>query len=182
MDYENGSTEGREKKRERRHLISGMLYGTPQQKALYAAIVEAKLGMVDSHEERIQELENRFRVQKDRIVDKVDGIFYYNGNPVLIRNKDTLYFNVFDVLFELIPNGGEKSYAEIETALSKRSVKGKKIPHLTGPKRDARIRTNLTSEHNGFFRYAKNIENTSTMGHPLIDTEKGKGITFNNAV
>jgi ribosome-associated translation inhibitor RaiA len=182
MENENKPIEGREPKRERRRLIRDMLYGNPQSKALSMMIVEAKLGMVDAHEQRIQDLENRFKVKSNRIVDKVEGTYYYYGNPIEIRNKDTDYFNVFDVVFELMPNGGQKSYADIETALRKRSVRGKKIHALTNTKRDRRIRMNLTSTGNGFFRYAKNIENTSTLGHPLIDTQMGKGIIFNNLV
>ncbi|MGD0328495.1 MAG: hypothetical protein ABSB00_02145 [Minisyncoccia bacterium] len=180
MENKNISVNEGDLKRKRRHLLFDALYGTPHSKALHIAMIEARLDMVDGHERRIKELENRFKVKDNRIVDKVDKTYYYNGASISIGNRNTLYFNVFDVVFELMPDGGEKTYAEIETALRKRRIKGRKIAPKNGSDRDARIRTNLTSEQNGFFRYAKNIENSSSENRPLIEAKKGEGIIFNN--
>ena len=113
------------------------------------------------------------------IIVNVNKVYYYNGDRMDIPNKDTLYFVIFDVVFELMPDGGFKKYKVIETELEKRRVRGRKIDKLTGEAAATRIRTNLTSEKNGFFRYIK-IPNSATMGHPLIKTKKGEGIIFTN--
>ena len=124
-------------------------------------------------------VEKKETVNIDRIIDKRSGSYYYKGNPIEISNTDTIYFIIFDVVFDLMPDGGFRTYKAIEKEMDKRRVRGHKISRLAGDKAAARIRTNLTSEKNGFFRYA-NISNSATMGHPLIETKKGAGITFNN--
>ncbi len=174
--------EGKLKRRDkRRGLLHGLLYGTPQSKALYSALIESQLEMIDLHTEQIRELQSRVEPNATRIIDKLDGVFYYDGEPLKkLKNKDTLYWVIFDTVFGLMSNGGFKTYSEIEKELKGKRANGRKLPHFTGAKSQKRIRQNLTSEKNGFFRYA-GIGNSTGDGRAIIETQKGKGITFNNA-
>ncbi len=128
----------------------------------------------------VRELESGQQPNTSRPIDKKDGDFYHEGRPIQIRGRDTLYFAVFDTVFNLMPDGGEKKYTEIEKALRRRLVRGSKIRPLKGAKMRDRIRHNLTSNKNGFFRYA-NISNATSEGQAIIETRKGEGIVFRNA-
>ncbi len=169
-----------EKNYEYRNALRGLIFGDPKTKALCLSIIEGMLAQVDIHSAQILELQSRHEPNEARFIDKIDGEYYCGGRPLKRLNKDTLYWVVFDTVFALMPNGGFSKYITIENELKKRRIKGRKLRSLKGEDMIKRIRQNLTSEKNGFFRYAK-IDNGTGDGRAIMETERGEGIKFNNA-
>ena len=121
-----------------------------------------------------QSKQNAYYITKDR-----EGNYYREGKLISVPNKDTLYYILFDVVYNLISEGGLVTYEEIEKSLRKRKVKSIKITPMQGAARNKRIQNNLTDNKNGFFRYAS-IDNEVVGGKELIKVERTKGIRFNN--
>lgn len=108
------------------------------------------------------------------------GDFFKDGELVKIPDKDTLYYIIFDTVFNLIPKGGFVSYEDIEKSLTKRKLKRINIPSLKKQKdRNKRISNNLLANKNGFFRHSS-LENEIIGGRKLLETKRGMGVTFNN--
>lgn len=130
---------------------SGIPYGdpySPQSQILLRNIREETTKKV----EILQEMEDF--LSKIRIIEKKpDGNFSYKGK-LLEVSKDTLWFTLFDIVYELTDGNGEISNEKIESALRKKVVRGKKVPPREPLKRNRRIGNNL-GKHNGFLKYAK---------------------------
>ena len=163
----------------RRYFTQYMHSSSPKTKALLGLIIDGDIDLISLHSEQIRELQRRFEPNTNRLIDKRDGIYYYGGEALKGVNEKTQYWVIFDTIFTLMPDGGFRTYTVIEKELRKRRVGGRKLSPLKGTKMIERIRHNLTSDKNGFFRYAK-IPNSADEGRAIIETKKGDGIIFNN--
>ncbi len=87
--------------------------------------------------------EDAFWVRKNEI-----GDYLFDGNFVDIKNKESNYVKIFDVVFSLRPNGGDIPYEEIISEGKKRKLKLTKINILRA----------LSGNHSNFFRYVNHIK------------------------
>lgn len=106
---------------------------------------------------------------------KKDDDFFYKGR-FLNLSKKTDYYRVFCALFAKCPDGGEIGYQELISEVKSRIPKTKL---KTDEEIKKFIQDNLTGKKNGFLRYAGTTE-TEDNGKPLIITNRGVGIIFNN--
>lgn len=108
------------------------------------------------------------------------GDFYYDGRRIEM-SQETIYYKVFDALYELGAHDGSVSYGEIEKHLIKLRVKAA----LNDKKRSKRI-INAISERQGLFKFAKingkKIPNVTKNGQELVEVVKGIGLKLNNPI
>jgi hypothetical protein len=123
---------------------------------------------------------------KTVFASKKDGGFYIikDGNDFRYKgdlrtlSKNTDWYKVFCALYDLIPDGGEISYAKLGTQIKSKIKKTKNYNTKTMTKF---IQTNLTDRSNSFMHYA-NIPENEDNSKPLLSVNRGKGIIFNNKV
>jgi len=108
------------------------------------------------------------------------GNYLYNGQLIKMP-QNTLYYNIFDILYSKRDQGGFISFENITEELIKRK-KWKE----TNKKRNSDIINNIHLKDQGFFRYAKinsnKIKNEIIGGRELIEVVRGKGIKLNNPI
>ena len=101
----------------------------------------------------LQEMEDF--LSRTRLFGKKQSGEYYYREKILEVSKDTLWFAMFDTVYELTNGSGEISNDEIEKKLRKITIHGNKIRRQTdAKKRNRRIKNSLTKD-NGFLKYAK---------------------------
>lgn len=120
------------------------------------------------------ELDDRTDTNKYYVVKKNDD-FYYKGSYLNISSK-TDYYKVFDALYAKLPTGGDIEYKELIREIRSRL---KRVQNMEGGEVRRIILRNLTDRSSGFIRNAK-IHETEDNGKPLLSTNRGIGITFNN--
>ncbi len=123
---------------------------------------------------------------QDYLVSYTDDTFFYNRKPIIIENQKSLYFLIFQTIYNLVPFGGYVEYTEINQQITKEGEKN--ISDFSEMRK--RIQNAVVSDHQGFFRYAKirdknlikKIKNeTLRKGEKLIaPAERGKSLKFNN--
>jgi hypothetical protein len=110
-----------------------------------------------------------------------DGDYFYMDRRINV-NRNTLYYDVFDILFLNSNSDGYLSYKGIESHLVER-----KHPHIEdNGKRDKRIQNAISNEQQGFFKRAKIgssvMKNKTPDERPLVEVDRGKGLKLNNPV
>jgi len=107
------------------------------------------------------------------------GDYHFNEKKV-VMNKETTYYQIFDILFLEGEQNGFLSYEEIEKALTKRGYPESK----TDESRNKRINNAIFNKQQGLFRFAKinskRLENKLPNGQQLIELIRGKGLKINN--
>jgi hypothetical protein len=105
------------------------------------------------------------------IKDRKTGDYFYDGNKVSIRSKDSQYAKIFDAVFSLVPQGGEVSYENIIKQCDARRLKIDKKA----------IQKALTGKDANFFRYVKTIPLQVGYGEVVFQAKNnGTGLIFNN--
>ncbi len=127
---------------------------------------------------------------KDRDVDKKRpslirkdsrGDYFYDGKRIEM-SKETIYYNVFDVLYSECDQDGFLSYVDIETQLVKRGFAESRDEAA----RKKRINNALLNKQEGLFKFSKvngkRLQNKTLDGQVLIRAIRGRGIQFNNPI
>lgn len=129
------------------------------------------------HKVEITKMPRSGGVKKPSVSDRCwvtkskDGTYRFEENIMHITNKDADYAKIFDVVFSLIPQGGEVAYDSIVTACQTRGLKTDKKA----------VQRALTGKDANFFRYVE-IAQRPKYGIPLFEaTPNGKKLKFNNA-
>lgn len=111
-----------------------------------------------------------------------DGEDYYYKGVLIEVGTDAIYRKVFDVLFDVLPDGGYVPYGRLAMEIRKRFPEKNK---LSDSEMQEDIRENLL-DHNGFLHHAKiggvKIPTTIRGGKRLINIRRGKGVEFNNHI
>lgn len=101
------------------------------------------------------------------------GQYFFNNKPLKFENTDTIYFKIFDVLYEKADANGFYSYGEINKFLQESGEK----PLTDRTKIVERVSNGLKN----LLRYSNLPKNVKTPdGRPLIKTKRGKGLIFYN--
>jgi hypothetical protein len=144
-----------------RFIISGPDIGKLRD---YKSDIAGKLGVAES--------------QKGRRLIRRDGHgeYFYDGIQIEM-NKNTLPYDLVDILFSCSDGSGFLSYSVLEKYLVERNHPQKQSDKTIS----RRVRNALT---NGLFKVAKvngqPLKNSTPDGKQLIKTMRGKGLKFNN--
>jgi hypothetical protein len=116
-----------------------------------------------------------------KLIEKdLRGNYFYDGTIVEI-NRDTIYFNIFDIIFLYHDQDGFISYEDIEKKLRER-----KFEFKYHPERNDRIQNAITNKNQGFFHSAKingkSLKNKTLRGDKLVTIKRGEGIILNNPI
>ncbi len=106
--------------------------------------------------------------------------YLYKGQLIKMP-QNTLYYNIFDILYSGGDQDGFISYENI----TKELIKRKKWKE-TDKKRNSDINNNIHIKDQGFFKYARingnRINNKIDDGRELIEIVRGKGVKLNNSI
>ena len=95
--------------------------------------------------------------------------------------QSTLYYNIFDIIYNEQDQNGFVSFKKIVDELVKRN-----IWQDVNKKRNADIINNIHLKNQGFFKYAKingnRVENKIDDGRELVEVVRGKGVKLNNPI
>ncbi len=106
------------------------------------------------------------------VKNESDGKYYFDGNKLEIKNKNTNYSVIFDVVFSLAPHGGKVKYEDIIKLCKQRSK-----PTMS----KKTIQRALTGVDATLFQYVKGLKQTLDHGIALFAAmQDGKEIEFNN--
>jgi hypothetical protein len=106
------------------------------------------------------------------LIQRNDGIFEYNGNPVTFQNNDAIYAKTFHAIFRSQDVGlGYAPYTKIERHLQAHGVKAKDMPDQ-GIKR-------IQNMIRDIYRYS-DLPKTVPTGEKLIEILEGKGVILRN--
>jgi hypothetical protein len=146
------------------------------------AVVKGK--SIKDIEEKIKEIELKLiskkelgNSSKNKTIQKLwiekdeDGSFLFDRSPVYIKNKESDYAVIFDVVYSLSPEGGKIEYKKIIEQCRKR---GKKI----NKKSILRV---LTGKDANLFKYVKEFKQEPMYDKSLfVAMQNGNEIEFNN--
>ena len=114
---------------------------------------------------------------KERLITKdTRGDFFYDGKHIEM-NKDSIYYQLLDILFSHTDQQGFVSYEDIEKYL----VQYSNPETTTSEERNKRISNALSNQ---LFRFAKingkPLQNKTLNGKELVEVIRGKGLKLNN--
>ncbi len=108
-----------------------------------------------------------------------NGDYSYGGKRIEM-NHETIYYQIFDILFTHCDQGGFLSYEDTEKELVKKDYPESQ----TESSRNKRIHNAIFNRQQGLFRFAKvngkRLQNKIPDGRKLIDSIRGKGLKLNN--
>jgi len=117
--------------------------------------------------------------RKSLITRDKNGDYFYNGRRIEMSHE-TLYCQLFDILFLRCDQSGFISYEEIERELVKREYPESQTTYS----RNKRINNAIFNKQQGLFRFAKvnskRLQNKTPDGRTLIELVRGKGLKLNN--
>lgn len=97
--------------------------------------------------------------------------FLYNERKVFVKNRQAQYARIFDVVFDLVPQGGGITYKKI--------IEQCKVHGLRTTRRA--IQKALSGKSADLYRYVKDIPARAPDGVPFFVAQKnGKTLVFNN--
>jgi hypothetical protein len=112
--------------------------------------------------------EPKFLISKNNL-----GQYFFSNKPLKFENTDTIYFKIFDVLYEKADTNGFCSYGEINKFLQESGEET-----LTDK---AKIVERISNGLKNLLRYSNLPKNGKIQdGKPLIKTKRGKGLIFYN--
>lgn len=116
-------------------------------------------------------------IEKAIVFKNNQGDFFINGKLVVI-NKETIYYKVFNLIYENLDQANFISYGWLNTLLEKKGE-----VRLSDIEKQIKRITNAIGKQQGFFKYAKvnghQVENKVVSGMKLIETIRGKGLKMN---
>ncbi len=111
------------------------------------------------------------------LVSYADDTFFYNKKPIIVKNRNALYFLMFKTIYNLAPRGGEIEYQKIDDEI----VKEGEAQISDFGKVKKRIMNAVISTNQGFFRYSNIKNQTLHKDEKLIEAaQQGKSLRFNN--
>jgi len=112
-------------------------------------------------------------IGKNLINRDSDGDFYYNNKLIEFKNKEDIYYLIFECLFEEGDIKGFCSYDKINKYLEKNG----KDKH--GDNEELKSKIRIKNGIDNLFRFS-NLINETPKGKKLIEKIAAKGVTLNN--
>ena len=130
---------------------------------------------------RLAGVQGKFQTLANVLTKNPSGDYFYEGKRIDI-SRNTIYYDVFDILFLKCDQGGFLSYEDIEAELIKRG----RPPLDNAGERNKRIQNAVTNKAQGFFKHAKingkPMHNGTLDGKELIEIVRGMGLRLNNPI
>lgn len=136
---------------------------------------------VDEVKTEIKPLPKETEIRRNLISRDKNGDYFYSGRRIEM-NHETLYYQLFDILFLYCDQGGFISYENIEREL----IKKESPESETETSRNKRVNNAIFNKQQGLFRFAKvngkRLQNKIPDGRKLIELIRGKGLKINNPI